>query len=244
MPPPNEHHYYSEEGTLGFIETARYYASESSSSHSNTRPTIPYPWRNHNHPNGDVYYYNPELRLITPDDIRNAQVLRYVMEARTDHLQWIVDDPNFRRLPPDWELTVSDVSEDTSVIGMYSRMAGAAFEYTEERGLVIKSKEHFWSHVAEFPSHHVELPPNTEQEFVRSLNNAKAAVANGIIFPFSARQIEQVIGRYQYLKSLQARGSNVTPALAWLMGAVMPMDAVGKTMDDGDLEALMSQLRF
>jgi len=38
-------------------------------------------------------------------------------------------------------------------------------------GLTVKGKEHFWSFVAEFPSHHQELPPNTEGEFVQALNN-------------------------------------------------------------------------
>lgn len=38
-------------------------------------------------------------------------------------------------------------------------------------GLRVKGKEHFWSFVAEFPSHHQELPPNTEVEFVQALNN-------------------------------------------------------------------------
>lgn len=30
-------------------------------------------------------------------------------------------------------------------------------------------REEFWSHVAEFPSHHRDLPPNAEAEFVESL---------------------------------------------------------------------------
>jgi len=40
-------------------------------------------------------------------------------------------------------------------------------------GLVMKSKEHFWSHVAEYPTHHSQLPFNTEIEFVESLSNGE-----------------------------------------------------------------------
>lgn len=40
-------------------------------------------------------------------------------------------------------------------------------------GLVVKTKENFWSHVAEYPTHHLQLPPNTEREFVESIRNGK-----------------------------------------------------------------------
>ena len=40
-------------------------------------------------------------------------------------------------------------------------------------GLVVKTKERFWSHVAEYPTHHLQLPPNTEREFVESINNGE-----------------------------------------------------------------------
>ena len=45
-------------------------------------------------------------------------------------------------------------------------------------GLVIKSKEHFWSHVAEYPTHHLRLPPNTEREFVESITNGEDFVSS------------------------------------------------------------------
>ncbi|TFK33186.1 hypothetical protein BDQ12DRAFT_727990 [Crucibulum laeve] len=234
------------EGTLEFIETAQYSSHEPSSSygdHPRYTP-VPRPWRQYRHPNGDIYYYHHGLRLITPDDIRDPIILSYVMEAREDHLQCIEDDSNFYRLPRDWELTLCDVSESGAVIGMHSRSAGASYDWSEETGLVIKSKEHFWTHLAEYPSHHADLPPNTEAEFVHALNNAKSSIMSGAVFPFSERQIDQVIGRYQHLKGLQARGRNTTPALAWLMGAVMPLDIVGRTLVDEDLEALMGDLHF
>ena len=160
------------------------------------RSTIPYPWRQYEHPNGDIYYYNPLLRLITPEDIRNTDILEYIMDARDDHLQCLAGDPDLDLLPPDYELVVSDVSDTAAVLRMYSRMAGAAYDWTEERGLVffsflfcldkhihkrsfpaaglvIKTKEHFWSHVAEYPTHHSHLPPNTEREFVESISNGE-----------------------------------------------------------------------
>ena len=108
------------------------------------------------------------------------------MDARDDHLQCLAGNPNVHILPSDYEPVVSDVSETAAVRRMHSRVAGAAYDWAEERGLgffsslffnlnklirtvvpsltglVVKSKEHFWSHVAEYPTHHSHLPPNAK----------------------------------------------------------------------------------
>ena len=105
-----------------------------------TSTTIPYPnpWCQYKHPNGDIYYYNPQLRLITPEYIRNSDILEYIMDAREDHLQCLDGDPNRHLFPPDYDLlVVSDDSETAAVLRMYFRMAGEAYNWTEERGLVI-----------------------------------------------------------------------------------------------------------
>jgi hypothetical protein len=66
------------------------------------------------------------------------------------------------------------------------------------------------------------------------------AIASGALFPFSERQIDQIIARYQHLTAFRSQGRNITPSLAWLVGAVMPLDAVGRRVDDQNLEALMN----
>lgn len=80
--------------------------------------------------------------------------------------------------------------------------------------------EHFWSHVAEYPSHHEDLPPNTEAAFIKALTDgmsilgleiavielrnisiaAKMSLDNGSTLPFTTSQIDQMIQRYQVLK--------------------------------------------
>ncbi|KAJ2930405.1 hypothetical protein H1R20_g6677, partial [Candolleomyces eurysporus] len=117
---------------LPFIETVQYTRRQDPADIA--RLPIPANWSRYVHPNGDVYYRNHQLRLTTSDDIRRPLTLQYVLEARQDHIDTISDDPNYTRLPPDWEITISDVSESTAVIGMYSRHAGQAYEWREREG--------------------------------------------------------------------------------------------------------------
>ncbi|PPR06109.1 hypothetical protein CVT26_005336 [Gymnopilus dilepis] len=123
---------------------------------------------------------------------------------------------------------------------MYSRAAGQAYTWTEGQGLAPKSREHFWSHVAEYPCHHPDLPPGTEAEFVEALRHARETITNGAVFPFNELQISQIIARYQDLTDRRSQGSNVTPDLAWLMGMIMPLDAVNRRVDDYNLAALLN----
>ncbi|KAF8076917.1 hypothetical protein FPV67DRAFT_438403 [Lyophyllum atratum] len=233
-----------DESSMKFIETTRYQRFPTTGESRNL--PVPRPWGRFEHPNGDIYYYNPELRLITPEDIRDPAMLQFVLDARDDHLRCLDDGySSIQKLADDWELTLSDVTDEVAVIGMYSRKLTVAYDWTEEKGLEIKpSPEYFWSHVAEYPSHHAELPPNTEAAFAQALTNAKIAVTGGAIFPFSERQIDQMTEQYQHLKGLQAQGKEVIPALAWLMGAVMPLDAVGKTCSDEQLGVMIQKMRF
>jgi len=102
--------------------------------HSYSQAPLPHPWRRCRHPNGDIYFYNPQLRLITPDNICDPEILEYLTDARDDHLQCLDGDPNLHLLHEDYELVISDVSDTEAVIRMYSRTAGAAYTWTEERG--------------------------------------------------------------------------------------------------------------
>lgn len=241
--PPRTHAYPDSESSMKFIETTRYQRFPTSGA-SRNKP-IPPSWEQFQHPNGDIYYYNQRLRLITPEDIRDPAMLEFVLEAREDHLQCLDDQfSSIKKIADDWELTLSDVTDSVAVIGMYSRALGVAYDWTEKKGLEIKtSPEYFWSHVAEYPSHHDELPPGAEAAFAAALRNAKMALADGAIFPFSAAQIDQMMERYQHLKALQAQGRNVVPALGWLIGVVMPLDALEKTCSDAALDNLMERMR-
>ncbi len=95
----------------------------------------PQPWRLCRHPNNDIYFYHPEFRLLTPDDVRESDILHYIMEARCDILRCLARDENLGVLPIDYELVIYNVSESAAEIQMYSRSAGTAYKWEENGGI-------------------------------------------------------------------------------------------------------------
>jgi len=221
---------------LTFIETAQYSAPDGSGS-SHSLP-LPQEWDQHFHPNGDVYYCHRRLRLITPDNIRRPEILRHVLDAREDHLELLAEDPAAARLPPDLEITVRDATDSSAVIGLCSREVKQAFEWNERAGrIAVRPKQHYWAHVAEYPSHHPRLPPGAEHEFVAAVREAKIQMRDGEAFPFTEQQLDQILALYE-----RHRSRNNVPALGWLIGVVMPLESVVNRLNGG-LEAMIEDLR-
>ncbi|KAF8178023.1 hypothetical protein BJ912DRAFT_856566 [Pholiota molesta] len=215
---------------LDFIETAQYNPPQTG---------LPRSWRQYQHPIGDIYFHNHNLHLTTADNVRDPDMLQYILDAREDHLQSIAGDPNFDHLPPDIEIVVSDVTAREAVIRMYSRMAGTVYHYSESTGLRLGMKEEFWSHIAEFPSHHRDLPPNAESRFVQSVTTAKSAISEGILFCFTEEQIDKIIARYQELIGFRAQGRTVTSSLSWLIGAVMPLEPISREVGGHNIDHIL-----
>jgi hypothetical protein len=187
-------------------------------------------WEVYRHPNGDIYYYNRKLRLLTPDDITSTKRLSRVMDHYEDHMENMQYDRLGKQMNNDWELILSDATKSSVLIEMISRNTGKACKWTDSRGLeLFESKAHYWSILAEYPSHHPRLPPGTEDEFVRTVRGARDAIDSGHHCTLSREQVDKVLDRYQELKDLQAAGQNANPALMWLMGIVMPLEYVSST---------------
>ena len=145
-------------------------------------------WEVHRHPNRDIYFYHRELRLITPDDITDGDKLALVMESWDEHMQNMKYDPMGQTLADDWELILSDVTEESVVIEVISRNAGQAYKWSDDKGAFVISggspelisfpaaglqlwedNAHYWSILAEYPSHHLEIPPAIEAEFLKQV---------------------------------------------------------------------------
>lgn len=222
--------------TLDFIETTQYNPLTANSS----RAPLPRDWRQYQHPNGDVYFHNHALHLTTSENIHDATTLRYILEARNDHIACVANDPHAPRLPRDIELVISEVTRNTAVIRMYSRSTSAAYRYSARIGLRVGVPEEFWTHIAEFPSHHRSLPAGTETTFVEALRRAQTAVSAGTRYCFPERTIGKIVARYQELVTLREQGRDIVPPLAWLIGVVMPLEPVSRDVGGINIDHILN----
>ncbi|EKM79802.1 hypothetical protein AGABI1DRAFT_113084 [Agaricus bisporus var. burnettii JB137-S8] len=216
--------------SLDFIATTNYYLYD-----NNTRAEVPESWQWFLHPNLDVYYFNLGMRLLSTDDIRDPNIRALIINIRNEYYEELADDRDFKRLPIDWVMTITDCNLEnrTAVVGIHSRTAGRSYEWTEN-GLVDKPKEQFWTFIAEYPAHDKSIPPALENQFVHALTNAQEKTKEGRIFPLDGSQIETVARQYNYLKAGQSSGKqNAVACIAWLMGAVMPLDELPNGSTDG-----------
>ncbi|KAJ3574684.1 hypothetical protein NP233_g1589 [Leucocoprinus birnbaumii] len=212
---------------LDFIETTNYYPLD-------TRSEVPESWQYYLHPNLDVYYFNLSMRLLTTDDIRDPGIRALLLAIRNDCYEELADDRDFQRLPNDWVMTITDgdLATNTAVVGIHSRTLGKSYKWGEH-GMIEWPKEYFWAHVAEYPAHDKSIPPALEEQFVRALANAEQKTKEGRIFPLDGSQIEKVQRQYNYLRAGRSNGNTKANAcIAWLMGAVMPLDELQNSMDN------------
>ncbi|PPQ65738.1 hypothetical protein CVT24_011771 [Panaeolus cyanescens] len=228
------------QNTMAFMDTAT-----GSDTPPNERSTpLPTGWRQYKHPNGDVYFYHQGFRLITPDNIRDPDILEYVFDARDHQLDGLLNDSTAQNLPEDYEMIIMEANDETAMIQMLSREQGVAFEWTEDGGLMMESSLSYWSLIAEYPSHFPILPPRIEDEFLSSLQNARLSIATGTRFVYTELEIDRIYARYQYLNDLRSQGRNSTPSIAWLIGSVMPLDELGRRVNDEQMAALINGLHF
>lgn len=207
------------DATLDFIETASYYPDD-------TRAEVPESWQSYLHPNLDVYYFNLGMRLLTTDDIRKPEIRAFLLAFRNDCFEDLGDDPRFQRLPNDWVMTITDcnLTDGTAVVNIHLRSLAQSFKWTQQ-GLIACPKEQFWAHIAEYPAHDRSIPPRLEDEFVRALAYAEQKTREGRVFPLDGSQIEKVQRQYNYLRAGRSNGNiKAVACIAWLMGAVMPLD--------------------
>ena len=108
---------------------------------------LPRGWRKFEHPNGDIYYHNSQLRATTMLNIRDPTMYQRVVDARDNHLEALDDDVAMRRLPPDLELVLVESSDTTPIIfvKMYSRARGEGYTWREDDGAYFVY--YIWGHV-------------------------------------------------------------------------------------------------
>ena len=93
------------------------------------RVPVPLGWTQYRHPNGDVYFCNADLQVITPDEIRDPEMLEQIANARDENVACLEEHPIGRTLPDDLVQVITEPTEEDVSIRMYSDSARAAYSW-------------------------------------------------------------------------------------------------------------------
>jgi hypothetical protein len=90
------------------------------------------------HPDGGVYFYNKELRLVTMDNILDPIALEAVLEYRLAKLRFLEQIHALERLPKDLEMWVS-FSKGLLYESDYSQSEGRCYRFYGDGSEILKS---------------------------------------------------------------------------------------------------------
>jgi hypothetical protein len=65
------------------------------------------PWEAYEHPEGGVYFYNNELRLVTVDNMFDPTAMKAVLKRRHRYIRFLDRSDKLKYLPEDWEIWIS-----------------------------------------------------------------------------------------------------------------------------------------
>ncbi|KAA1466618.1 hypothetical protein DENSPDRAFT_831480 [Dentipellis sp. KUC8613] len=204
--------------------------------------STPRDWRKLIKPDGSIYYRNEKLRLLTSDDITQPKVLQTALEQRRDIVGALRDDNYLDKLPPDWEMILSNYHEESDFRCRFmSYQMGICFVFVNNPNctcagadcnckgqLIVETKDVFWVLMQEFSMHRTRLPPHAEAEFYHSLTFGES---EGIFnprytpFPFTEPQTRRLIQVYESLQtahvSAAAGDCSFMAAIVWHVARVM-----------------------
>ncbi|KAJ8582424.1 hypothetical protein M405DRAFT_846445 [Rhizopogon salebrosus TDB-379] len=196
-------------------------------------------WKKFVNMTGMPYYFNSRLRILTPDDMMDADIRSILLEVfehpidsieeeyelppDLEHVLWRVsydsksefDEEHARRHSSLSEDSVSTYPEDDFAIYCASLGLGSRVDFRDALdGYEHASPQFFWAHLAEYSMHHRRIPLQLETQFLCALTHGATEQVIGTgqtSFPFNDHQS----------RSKANSGVNFVPALLWHMGRIM-----------------------
>ncbi|KAG9014195.1 hypothetical protein FRB90_005532, partial [Tulasnella sp. 427] len=168
---------------------------------------LPQPWVEYVHPEGNIYYYNRSVRLLTNADPRRSGLTATFEKA----LEQISGRLQGDSKPDDYEIYFdhpeSSASSSTEVIRYYvvnydqksifwvepvdvlTDLLGLdSFESLKQLQLVLRPE--FWTHVEQYPCHQLTYDHDAEKELIAIFRYGYAddSTAPGSNFPYGAKE--------------------------------------------------------
>ncbi|CCM00467.1 uncharacterized protein FIBRA_02500 [Fibroporia radiculosa] len=182
-------------------------------------------WRRYVHLEGDVYYYHPEHRLVTPDDVENGEQRKAVEDAAGEFWDELEQAGITDYIPDDYELVMSVDEEGPTRADLVCRRTGQLFKCNPSKPGIIEQVHTYayWVHVNEFPMHAGPLPISAEVEFLNALTyGANEAILGDeeTTFPYTDQQMEQFMRLYRHQKKVSSN-PYTWRALTYLVGTTL-----------------------
>ncbi|CAL1699911.1 unnamed protein product [Somion occarium] len=187
---------------------------------------LPDGWKKYVHFHGSIYFYNPDLRLLTTGDITKETIREEIESVRDDMVALDSEDGYWNSLG----LSNADVvslyfNEEEPISGEWVIFnKGEQIDTGEKCAERMVLSATFWRRVEEFPMHLDYIIPFGPAAF----KSALACAANEAIldetptlFPFTDAQIERLMEMYECLHHAARTNSSAIPVFNWFLGRTL-----------------------
>ncbi|KAI4527201.1 hypothetical protein K525DRAFT_285633 [Schizophyllum commune Loenen D] len=144
--------------------------------------TYPIGWKRFRHPvNGEnIYYWNRAERIVTKDNLKDADVFEALLSGKDKILRKLQRHPRHAakflvdgNLSRDWDLIMKDGKPQSLISWREKQVYEFATRGEDEKEYVEhQSSKVYWQRVAEFPCHHTSLPKGAEQKLANLTYNS------------------------------------------------------------------------
>ncbi|KIK96959.1 hypothetical protein PAXRUDRAFT_137302 [Paxillus rubicundulus Ve08.2h10] len=194
--------------------------------HDISSTTVPSPWIACIHPQGWMYFFHPEFRVVTTEDIRHPHVLDIVMNKIPQYTSEDTDGELEFQL---CGLSPQPLPFDHMVINHKHALASHKLQEVQNKNMTSlaahqfsRARNHYWQYMSRYPVH-MPMPENAVQEAVDALvwyfTDNLVSGANSTV-PFSKGECEELLRLLQHSNIYSGSSPSKTVFLAWILKEV------------------------
>ncbi|KIJ70223.1 hypothetical protein HYDPIDRAFT_172100 [Hydnomerulius pinastri MD-312] len=201
-------------------------SSRSTTLSSDNPTTLPPPWIECVHPQGWLYFFHPELRIVSVEDIRDPHVYEIVME-KIPH--YTCDDTEGELEIRLHGLSSKPVPFDYLAINHKHLLASHDLAEVQSKNVpllgpvqIYRARKHYWNYMSRYPVH-MPTPSNALQDAVDALvwyftDNLVSGASSTV--PFSKEECEELLRLLQHSNIYSGSSPSKTVFLAWILEEV------------------------
>ncbi|KAF9222100.1 hypothetical protein BS17DRAFT_757004 [Gyrodon lividus] len=188
--------------------------------------TVPSPWTACIHPQGWLYFFHPEFRIIATEDIRDPHAYDIVMGKIPQYTSEDTESELEFRL---YGLSPQHVPLDHLIINHKHSLASHNLQEVQSKNILSltshqfsRARSNYWQYMRHYPVH-MPTPENALQEAVDALiwyftDNLVSGASSTV--PFSKEECEELLRLLQHSNIYSGPSPSKTVFLAWILEEV------------------------